>query len=171
MEIKQCIKLLELEGPISADKIKQAYKDMVNIWHPDRFPNNPRLKQKAEQKLKDINVAYTTLMNHLYTEQGDDQKQGAKEPENSKEIKTSLQKRDRTEAIVEAGTGTVLRLWSNLSSFVHRIASDVKAGMDEDAKPRPQSYTSDSEYLEKGRRRPVRGCKRRQKGGRRGRRR
>jgi len=34
---------------------------MVNIWHPDRFSSNPRLKQKAENKLKEINEAYEAM--------------------------------------------------------------------------------------------------------------
>lgn len=43
-------------------EIKQAYKDLVTVWHPDRFANNPRLHDKASEKLKELNVAYNEVM-------------------------------------------------------------------------------------------------------------
>ena len=42
-------------------EIKQAYRDLVEIWHPDRFTHNERLRQKAEEQLKEINSAYDRL--------------------------------------------------------------------------------------------------------------
>ena len=45
--------------------MRQAYKDLVNIWHPDRVGDNARLKKKAEEKLKDINLAYEELNSFL----------------------------------------------------------------------------------------------------------
>jgi curved DNA-binding protein CbpA len=45
----------------SIDEIKQCYRDLVNIWHPDRFSNNPRLQRKAQEKLKEINIAYKKI--------------------------------------------------------------------------------------------------------------
>jgi curved DNA-binding protein CbpA len=37
------------------------------VWHPDRFPNDPRLQEKAQEKLKEINLAYDYLKSHRYT--------------------------------------------------------------------------------------------------------
>ena len=51
MDIKRCYEILELDPNASLDDAKQAYKDLVNIWHPDRVSNNPRLKQKAEENV------------------------------------------------------------------------------------------------------------------------
>jgi len=34
---------------------------MVKVWHPDRFGSDPRLRQKAEERLKQINKAYQVL--------------------------------------------------------------------------------------------------------------
>ena len=31
-------------------QVKDAYRDLVKVWHPDRFENNPRLKKKATEK-------------------------------------------------------------------------------------------------------------------------
>jgi curved DNA-binding protein CbpA len=59
--IKQCCDLLDLPPGFSLEDLKQAYKDLAQVWHPDRFSHNPRLQQKAEEKLKQINEAYTQL--------------------------------------------------------------------------------------------------------------
>ena len=64
MDIEKCFEIFELDRRASPYEVKQAYKDIVNVWHPDRFSNNPRLKQKAEEKLKEINVAYETLKSY-----------------------------------------------------------------------------------------------------------
>ena len=50
-----------LQPGASPKDIKQAYKDLVLVWHPDRFPNNHRLQKIAEEKIKEINTAYDKL--------------------------------------------------------------------------------------------------------------
>ena len=50
MNLQQCLKILELENIGSFQEAKRAYKDLVRVWHPDRFHGNPRLKQKADEK-------------------------------------------------------------------------------------------------------------------------
>ena len=47
MDINKCYEILEVNKDATPDQVKQAYKDLVNIWHPDRVSNNPRLKQTA----------------------------------------------------------------------------------------------------------------------------
>jgi hypothetical protein len=69
MNLQKCLKILELETTCSLEDAKRAYKDMVRVWHPDRFQSNPRLKQKAGQKLREINLAYTYLCRHLESNQ------------------------------------------------------------------------------------------------------
>ena len=58
MNITECYKILELENGASIDDARKAYKDMVKVWHPDRFAGNPRLRAKANEKLKELNLAY-----------------------------------------------------------------------------------------------------------------
>ncbi len=53
--------ILEIEPGASQSEIKQAYRDLAVVWHPDRFSDNPRLRKKAEEKLKQINAAYEFL--------------------------------------------------------------------------------------------------------------
>ena len=53
--------LLGLTPNATAQEIKQAYRDLVEVWHPDRFAHNERLRQKAETMMKMINAAYQRL--------------------------------------------------------------------------------------------------------------
>ena len=77
MDIKRYFEILELAPDASMDEFNQAYRDLVNIWHPDRFAHNPRLKKKAEEKLKEVNQAYEALKPVLSAESG--QERNAKE--------------------------------------------------------------------------------------------
>lgn len=43
-------------------EVKQAYRDLAKIWHPERFgENDTRLRKKTDEKLKEINVAYYSI--------------------------------------------------------------------------------------------------------------
>ena len=57
-KIERCIEKLGLKSGASQEEINQAYRDLVTVWHPDRFANNLRLQKKAEENLKEINAAY-----------------------------------------------------------------------------------------------------------------
>ncbi len=64
-DLRRCLEIFDLGVEASIEDVKQAYRDCVNVWHPDRFANNPRLKKKAEKKLKEINEAHDTLTSFL----------------------------------------------------------------------------------------------------------
>jgi hypothetical protein len=49
------------------EQIRQAYLNLVNVWHPDRF-EAPHLKALGEEKLKEINRAYESLEGMLQAE-------------------------------------------------------------------------------------------------------
>ena len=59
----QCAALQLLGVGIYAteNEIKAAYRLLVKVWHPDRFPGDPKLKEAAEAKLKEINSAFVFL--------------------------------------------------------------------------------------------------------------
>ena len=61
-EIERCCQILGLEADASPEEVKQAYRDLVHVWHPDRFAQNPRLQKKAEAMLKEINGAYEKIL-------------------------------------------------------------------------------------------------------------
>ena len=49
-------------GPeASWDELRQAYKSLVNIWHPDRFQQDARRRKLAEEKTKEITQSYQVL--------------------------------------------------------------------------------------------------------------
>jgi curved DNA-binding protein CbpA len=50
--------LLDLKPGATFGEVKQAYRDMVKVWHPDRFAHDQRLQLIAQEKLKEINIAY-----------------------------------------------------------------------------------------------------------------
>jgi hypothetical protein len=58
---KEALNLLALRPGATSMEIKEAYRDLVKVWHPDRFGSDPRLRRKAEDKLKEINKAYLVL--------------------------------------------------------------------------------------------------------------
>lgn len=58
--MKDYYKILEVEPDATFDQIKTQHRFLVHAWHPDKFPN-PEQKIKAEEKLKVINEAYSTL--------------------------------------------------------------------------------------------------------------
>jgi DnaJ domain len=58
---------LGLQNGATKTEIKQAYRDLAKIWHPDRFSrNDERLRRKAEAKLKEINEAYAYFARRVH---------------------------------------------------------------------------------------------------------
>ena len=53
--------------PIDAtsQQVKEAFRDLAQVWHPDRFTHNPRLTGQAEVKMKELNEAYSVLRDYL----------------------------------------------------------------------------------------------------------
>lgn len=60
-ELNKWYELLGVRPGASLQELKTAHRDMAKVWHPDRFAHDPRLQQKAQEKLKEINEAYDQL--------------------------------------------------------------------------------------------------------------
>jgi uncharacterized RDD family membrane protein YckC len=67
-DIDEYYQRLGLKPGASEEEIKEAYRDLVNVWHPDRFSGNPRLREKANDKIKEINIAYEKLKSYIVGE-------------------------------------------------------------------------------------------------------
>ncbi|HXT42479.1 MAG TPA: J domain-containing protein [Candidatus Angelobacter sp.] len=65
-EISRCCKVLGVEPGVSLEELKKAYRDLVQVWHPDRFANNERLQSKAQEHLKEINLAFDYLVANAF---------------------------------------------------------------------------------------------------------
>ncbi len=57
--------ILEIDANASPEEVGQAYEDLLAAWNPEAFSKSPRLKKKAEKKLKKINKAYRKILNSL----------------------------------------------------------------------------------------------------------
>jgi DnaJ domain len=55
------LEVLELKSDASENEIKEAYRVLVKVWHPDRFQADKKLRAAAEEKLKALNTAYVFL--------------------------------------------------------------------------------------------------------------
>jgi hypothetical protein len=53
--------LLGVKPGVSLKELKAAHRDLAKVWHPDRFLHDPRLQEKAQEKLKEINEAYDLI--------------------------------------------------------------------------------------------------------------
>jgi len=53
---------LELKTDASLEDAKKAYRNLVKLWHPDRFAGNQVLQCQANEKLCKINEAYEKVI-------------------------------------------------------------------------------------------------------------
>jgi curved DNA-binding protein CbpA len=61
----EALEVLALRPGATPVQIKEAYRDLVKVWHPDRFGSDARLRAKAEEKLQRINEAYRVLQSDV----------------------------------------------------------------------------------------------------------
>ena len=54
--------ILGVDREVNPKDLKKAYKKLAKKWHPDLNRDNPKL---AEQKMREINVAYDTLSDEV----------------------------------------------------------------------------------------------------------
>lgn len=64
-KIERAYQVLGLSPDASKAEIKQRYQNLSLAHHPDRYGKTPRLKQQAEEEMKEINEAYDVLRRHL----------------------------------------------------------------------------------------------------------
>ncbi|HEX5873826.1 MAG TPA: J domain-containing protein, partial [Pyrinomonadaceae bacterium] len=62
LDQSKAYELLGVKPGVSNRELKAAHRDLAKVWHPDRFLHDPRLQEKAQEKLKEINEAYELLI-------------------------------------------------------------------------------------------------------------
>jgi curved DNA-binding protein CbpA len=72
MDLKCCLEILELKNATSIGQVKHAYRELVQVWHPDRFPTDSPIKKRADEKMHEINMAYEKLVSFLSAEHQQD---------------------------------------------------------------------------------------------------
>ena len=60
-DARRWLDVLGLAPGASKQELDDAYRDLVKVWHPDRFQNDDTLRKKAQEKLRDLNTAYEGL--------------------------------------------------------------------------------------------------------------
>lgn len=60
-KFEQSLHVLGLAPDATEQAIKEAYRDLVKVWHPDRFGSDARLGAKAQERLKELNAAFEQL--------------------------------------------------------------------------------------------------------------
>ncbi len=63
--MKDPYEVLGVRSGASKDEIQKAYRELVKRYHPDKFQSNPDMLGLAEEKMKEINQAYTYLLGHI----------------------------------------------------------------------------------------------------------
>jgi hypothetical protein len=63
-DIERCYRLFELEPGAGAEAVKQAYRELLMVWHPDRFAE-AKFQQRATEKTKALNEAYRKITAYL----------------------------------------------------------------------------------------------------------
>jgi len=57
----QYYKVLGLSCGATAEEIREAFRGLAKLWHPDRFAQDPALQKHAESRMVEINEAYRAL--------------------------------------------------------------------------------------------------------------
>jgi hypothetical protein len=61
MSASRACRILGVQPGTPPAEIKTAYRDLAQVWHPDRFAHDERLRKKAEETLQRINEAWQVL--------------------------------------------------------------------------------------------------------------
>jgi tetratricopeptide (TPR) repeat protein len=64
-DISQWYGILGVGLNASPKAIKIAYRELAQLWHPDRYVDDPELKARAESEIKEINQAYSEIKAYL----------------------------------------------------------------------------------------------------------
>lgn len=61
-DLRDSYRVLELDADSPPEAVKRSYRDLVKLWHPDRYSPGSPLQHKAEERLKEINLAYERII-------------------------------------------------------------------------------------------------------------
>lgn len=59
---QEYLRVIDLTGNASLEDIKKSYRELLQIWHPDKCGNNENLQKRANKKVQEINKAYSYLI-------------------------------------------------------------------------------------------------------------
>ena len=59
--LDELYRTLDLTPDANMEQVRSAYKELAKVWHPDRFGQDAKLRERATQKLQQINAAYEKI--------------------------------------------------------------------------------------------------------------
>ena len=65
MDPKDAFTILKSNQFMDYREVRKSYIDLVSVWHPDRFIHNERLRKKAIEEMKQINIAWETIQDDI----------------------------------------------------------------------------------------------------------
>ena len=63
--LEGCFGILGVDPDSSADEVKKAYRELVREWHPDKLAHDSKQQKVAEERLKEINLAYSYVQTYF----------------------------------------------------------------------------------------------------------
>ncbi|MEQ2006001.1 MAG: J domain-containing protein [Limisphaerales bacterium] len=69
MTVQEALTILEIQGEPTAKSVRDAYMEMIKVWHPDRFPGDAKFQARATRKTQEINSAYRVMQAHFQESQ------------------------------------------------------------------------------------------------------
>jgi len=64
-KILEAFRVFGLPVTSSWEQIRETYRRLIQVWHPDRMHDNQKLRDFAEARLKEINLAYESLRSYF----------------------------------------------------------------------------------------------------------
>jgi hypothetical protein len=81
MDTRTAFSVLGLPATAPPEAVKDAYRDLVKVWHPDRFAGDARLQAKATDRMRELNEAYAVAVAHASSFPSGSRRRPAPEPE------------------------------------------------------------------------------------------
>ena len=76
MNREEALRTLGLDEGANEDEIKTAYRETVQILHPDKFASNKKLQDRATEQFKHLQEAYDYLLSGKGTRSGSSNARG-----------------------------------------------------------------------------------------------
>jgi curved DNA-binding protein CbpA len=61
VDVHRAYRVLGVSPDATLEEVREAYRDLAQVWHPDRFAHNDRLHEKAARNLQRINEAFALV--------------------------------------------------------------------------------------------------------------
>ena len=125
--------ILGVERNVSPKDLKKAYKKLARKWHPDLNKDNLKV---AEEKMREINVAYDTLSDEVkrldYDKKIDSQSQTQGQRKSERTTSTQGQKKTSARTSTTSGKVDFENIHSSFESFfgfnpkTHEVSNEDK---------------------------------------------